>query len=83
MNKEEIIEKTRIALAEEFETDIEKLQPDAPLMQTLNLDSLDMVDIVVLIHENFGLNVTKNDFNGIKTFQDFYDFIIERLNKKA
>lgn len=81
MDNEEIIKKIRIALAEEFEADIEKIQPNESLMQTLELDSLDMVDIVVLIHENFGLNVTKNDFNGIKTFQNFYDFIIEKLKK--
>ena len=38
MTNEEIIEKIRTTLAEEFEIDVELIQPDAPLMQTLELD---------------------------------------------
>ena len=47
MTNEEIIEKIRTTLAEEFEVDIDVIQPDAPLMETLELDSLDLVDMVV------------------------------------
>ena len=35
MTNEEIIEKIRTTLAEEFEVDIDVIQPDAPLMETL------------------------------------------------
>lgn len=75
MTNEEIIEKIRTTLAEEFEIDVEQIQPDAPLMQTLELDSLDLVDMVVLIDKNFGFTVTAKDFAGIKTFQDFYNLV--------
>ena len=78
MTREEIIEQIRAVLAEEFEVDIETIQPDAPLLQTLDLDSLDMVDIFVLIVRNFGFVVTGQDFVGIKTFEDFYNMIIDR-----
>lgn len=67
MTNEEIIEKIRTTLAEEFEVDIDVIQPDAPLMETLELDSLDLVDMVVLVEKNFGFNVTGQDFAGIKT----------------
>jgi len=76
MTHEEIIEKIRETLSEEFEVDIDLIQPDAPLMQTLELDSLDLVD---LIEKNFGFNVTGQDFVGIKTFQDFYNLVITRM----
>ena len=49
MTNEEIIEKIRTTLAEEFEVGIDVIQPDAPLMETLALDSLDLVDMVVLV----------------------------------
>ena len=62
MTNEEIIEKIRTTLAEEFEVDIDVIQPDAPLMETLELDSLDLVDMVVLVEKNFGFNVTGQDF---------------------
>lgn len=81
MTNEEIIEKIRTTLAEEFEIDIELIQPDAPLMQTLELDSLDLVDMVVLVEKNFGFNITGQDFVNIRTFQDFYDLVIERMQK--
>lgn len=83
MANEDVIEKIRTVLAEEFEIDMEEIQPDAPLMKTLDLDSLDLVDMVVLISQNFGFKATNKDFEGMKTFQDFYDFIIVRMNKDA
>lgn len=76
-----LIQKINEKLAEEFETDIELIQPDAPLMQTLELDSLDLVDMVVLVEQNFGFTLKAQDFVGIKTFQDFYDFIDSRINE--
>ncbi len=82
MTDKEIIEKINSTLAEEFEVSPEVITPDAPLMETLELDSLDLVDVVVLIEQNFGFNVTGQDFAGIKTFQDFYNLVITRMNEK-
>lgn len=81
MTKAELIEKIRETLAEEFEIDAELIQPEAPLMKTLELDSLDLVDMVVLVEHNFGFTLKAQDFVGIKTFQDFYDFIESRMNE--
>ena len=80
MASTELIQKINEKLSEEFEIDIELTQPDAPLMQTLELDSLDLVDMVVLVEHNFGFTLKAQDFIGIKTFQDFYDFIDSRVN---
>ena len=81
MTNEEIIEKINNTLAEEFEVDKSIIKPDAPLMETLELDSLDLVDVVVLVEQNFGFNVTGEDFAKIRTFQDFYNLVIERTQK--
>lgn len=80
MIKEEIIEKINAVLAEEFETEASLITPDAPLMETLELDSLDLVDVVVLIEQNFGVTLVGNDFVGIKTFEDFYNLIIAKVD---
>ncbi|MBO5194377.1 MAG: acyl carrier protein [Bacteroidales bacterium] len=80
MTKEEIILKANEILAEEFETDVELITPDAPLKETLGLDSLDLVDVVVLIEQNFHVTMTAPDFVGIRTFSDFYDFIYNKIN---
>lgn len=81
MANTELIQKINEKLSEEFEIDIELIQPDASLMQTLELDSLDLVDMVVLVEHNFGFTLKAQDFVGIKTFQDFYDFIDSRVNE--
>lgn len=81
MASTELIRKINEKLSEEFEIDIELIQPDAPLMETLELDSLDLVDMVVLVEHNFGFTLKAQDFIGIKTFQDFYDFIDSRVNE--
>lgn len=80
MTNTELIHKINEKLAEEFEVDVEIIQPDAPLMETLELDSLDLVDMVVLVEQNFGITLKAQDFAGIVTFQDFYNFIDSRVN---
>lgn len=82
MNKEEIIEKINGFLVDEFETDADDIQPDANLKDTLGLDSLDYVDLVVSIEANFGVKLVEADFVGISTFQTFYDLIENKLKLK-
>ena len=47
MNKEEIVEKINGFLVEEFEVDPDDIAPESNLKETLGLDSLDYVDLVV------------------------------------
>lgn len=79
MEKEVIIQKIRESLADGFEVDIDDIQTDAPMIQTLEMDSLDFVDMVVLIEKNFGFKVTAKDFEGVKTFNDLYEMILSRM----
>ena len=78
MNKEEIISKVNEFLIEEFEVSADKITPDAPLKETLELDSLDYVDLVVIIEGNFGIKVLQEDFVAIRTFDDLYNYIITK-----
>ena len=82
MKEQEIIVKINEVLADEFEIDIDIITPDALLMETLELDSLDLVDVVVLIESNFGVTLKGPDFIGIKTFSDFYNLISTKVNEK-
>jgi acyl carrier protein len=80
---EEIIERINGFLAEEFEVDQDKISPGANLRQVLELDSLDYIDLVVVIENNFSFKVKPEDFVNIISFQDFYDYVISRVNSKA
>jgi acyl carrier protein len=82
MTNNEIIEKIHEFLVEEFEVDAAKLTPEANLKETLGLDSLDYIDLVVVIENNFAFKVKPEDFTNIATFQDFCDYVISRVNSK-
>lgn len=77
-----IIEKINHFLVEEFEVEEVKIIPAANLKETLELDSLDYIDMVVVIEHNFGFKVKPEDFTAIESFQDFYDYVIGRVNAK-
>lgn len=78
MKRDEIIAKINEFLVEEFEVEPEVIEPEANLKETLDLDSLDYVDLVVEIESNFGFKVSPEDFTAISTFQDFYDYVIQK-----
>jgi len=75
-SNEEIVQKINNFLVEEFEVDPDKIVPGANLKETLDLDSLDYIDLVVVIESNFSFKVKPGDFLHITTFSDFYDYII-------
>jgi acyl carrier protein len=79
ISTDEIISKVNAFLVEEFEVEPQSITPEANLKETLNLDSLDYVDLVVVIESNFGFKVKGEDFVNIKTFQDFYDYINSKI----
>ncbi len=79
MQKNEVIDKINELLIEEFEIEEEQLVPDENLMETLEIDSLDLVDLVVVIEKNFGFKVISEEMTDIKTLQDFYDYVVERV----
>jgi len=81
MEKAQIIAKTNDFLIDEFEVEEELIQLEANLHETLDLDSLDYVDLVVVIQSTFGFKLTAEDFKGIETFNDFYNLLEERLGK--
>jgi acyl carrier protein len=82
MTREEIIETVNSFLVEEFEVDPTKITPEANLRETLDLDSLDYVDLVVVIESNFGFKVVGEDFVEIHTFDHFYDYCLTKVNNK-
>ena len=80
MNKEVIVEKINYFLVDEFEVETEDIEPNANLKETLELDSLDFVDLVVAIEANFSVKLTGEDFLNVIMLQDFYDLIETKVS---
>lgn len=82
MTNEEIVAKIREVLAAEFEVEASEIVPDGNLKEVLGLDSLDLVDVVVLVEQHFGITLQGSDFVDVKTFNDFNNLIITKLAEK-
>jgi acyl carrier protein len=82
MSLEEIIRIINNLLIEEFEIPEKQLLPTAHLKDDLGLESLDFVDIAVIVQKEFGLVLKGEEMTTIKTLQDLYDHIYNRFQKK-
>ena len=78
MDIAQIKEKVTEFLIEELEIEEDKIYPEARLKEDMGIDSLEVVDIVVLVEQNFGFKMKPEDFKVVKTFEEFCNFIAER-----
>ena len=78
MGKNELIAKIDETLAEEFEVELSDITPEANIKETLELDSLSLVDMVALVESEFGVKIQGTEMLKIQTFQALYDYIAER-----
>lgn len=81
MTREEIKEIVNGFLVEDLEIDAEKLQEEALLKEDVGIDSLDFVDIVVLVEEKFGFKIKAEEMTEVKTLSAFYDYIDSKLKQ--
>lgn len=79
MNRKEIEEKVREFLIEELEIEEDTITPDAKLKEDMGIDSLDFVDIVVIVEKNFGFKIKPEEMVGVDTFTKFCDYIESKV----
>ena len=82
MEKKEIIENVNRFLTNEIEIEKELITPDALLTKDLGIDSLDVVDIIVIVEQVFGVKIKGEELKDVKTLQQFYDFIENKIKQK-
>lgn len=82
MTKEEIQQIINNFLIEEFEIENSQIRPEAHLKDDLGLESLDFVDIAVIVQKEFGITLKGEEMTAIRTLQDLYDYIFSTINKK-
>ena len=79
MTRQEIEEKVRNFLIEDLEIDEEKIADDAKLKDDMGIDSLDFVDIVVIVEKNFGFKIKPEEMAGVTTLRQFCDYIERKV----
>ena len=82
MNKEEIIKTINSLLIREFEIDETVISPSSRLKDDLGLESLDFVDIAVIVKQEFGITLRGEEVTSIITMENLYDYIYNYIQKK-
>lgn len=83
MEYNQLYQECREIISEEFEIDVTLITEGAHLRDRLGLDSLDFVDIVVLVQERWGIALQSNDFQGVETFGHFCHMLHARIEAKG
>lgn len=80
MTRKELEEKVNGFLIEDLEIEEEDIYPASRLKDDMGIDSLDYVDIVVMVEKNFGFKITNPaDLTNVITLTDFYDYLESKL----
>jgi len=79
MTRTELEEKVRNFLIEDLEIEEENIFPEAKLKGDMGIDSLDFVDIVVIVERNFGFKIKPEEMAGVDTFTKFCDYIESKI----
>jgi acyl carrier protein len=79
MQNDEIIRKINQLLIDEIEIEETQIQPTADLKKDLGIDSLDFVDLFVIIEHHFGFKMKAEEMVNVRSLEDFYNYIISRI----
>lgn len=79
MTDQEIIDLINTSLAEEFELDLEEMTPEANIYEDLGLDSLDTVDMVIVLEGAFGFKIREEEeIRKIRTLGDIHQYVVAK-----
>lgn len=79
MTIEEIKDKVTAFLVDELEIEPQLIQDNALLKDDMGIDSLEVVDVIVLVEEAFGLKMKPEDFRQLPTLDAFCSYIHEHI----
>ena len=79
MTRENIVAQVNSLLAEEFEVETTSFDPEASVKETLNLDSLSLVDLVALVQQTYKVKIPVTELRNIQTFNNLYNYIESHL----
>jgi len=82
MTRVEIENSVKEFLVEELEIEESKIAPESNLKDDLGIDSLDFVDIVVIVERKFGFKINPEEMVGITNLTQFCDYIETKVGDK-
>ena len=80
MTEEEIFTKIRDMLADNFEVDKDKITKDTNFTSDLDADSIDLVEFILQLEDEFGAEISDEDAEKIKTVGDAVNYVANHQN---
>lgn len=77
----EVFEQLRTIACDRLAVDPETFTPDASFIEHLGADSLDVIDLVLLVEERFALQIPDDDYVHFATVQQAVDYIAARAGQ--
>jgi acyl carrier protein len=74
-------ERLKKIVVEQLGVDEEQVTPEASFVDDLNADSLDLVELIMSLEEEFGAEISDEDAEKIRTVQDAADYVEEHSNQ--
>ena len=78
MAKEEIFDKLKELVVDQLGVEEDEVTMEASMQDDLGADSLDLVDLVMSVEEEFGVKVADEDLENINTVGDIVNYIEDR-----
>ena len=75
-----MFEKVRDMLAKQLNLKPEQITPQCDVVKDLGADSLDVVELLISLEDDYGISIPEDDIVNVKTVQDIVD-MIEKLEK--
>lgn len=75
MTEQEIFEKVKAVIADKLSVEPEKITLEARFIEDLGADSLDTVELIMGLEDEFGLEISDEDAEKIRTVKDAVAYI--------
>ena len=77
MDREEILSKIQEITADRLGVDETDVTPDASFREDLEADSLDLVELIMELEEQFGMEIPDDEAEKITTVEEAVDYVVE------
>ena len=74
-------ERLKKIIAKELSVSEEEVTPEASFIDDLNADSLDLVELIMALEEEFGVKISDEEADKIKTVKDAMEYVQEHAGE--